>query len=294
MSGTHTVPRRRLGRVSPMTSSVPRRALADGTSIDVVGFGVYKVPPEDTAMLCSTALDVGYRLLDTAALYGNEVGVGAAARQYLETGRREELFVTSKVWNDDHGYDAALRAFDASMEHLGLEYLDLYLIHWPCAAKDLYVDTWRALERLRDEGRVRSIGVSNFQQPHLERLLAETDTPPVLNQIELHPYLQQCDLREFHDQHGILTQAWSPLGRGHVLEDPVIQGIAAELGRTPAQVILRWHLQQDVLTIPKASSRERIASNLAVFDFELDDVQLAALHGLDRDQRFGSHPDRVG
>ncbi|KNC17776.1 oxidoreductase [Arthrobacter sp. RIT-PI-e] len=277
-----------------MTSSVPRRALADGTSIDVVGFGVYKVPPEDTATLCSTALDVGYRLLDTAALYGNEAGVGRAARQFLETGRREDLFVTSKVWNDDHGYDAALRAFDTSMEQLGLEYLDLYLIHWPCAAKDLYVDTWRALERLRDEGRVRSIGVSNFQQPHLERLLAETDTPPALNQVELHPYLQQRDLRAFHERHGILTQAWSPLGRGHVLEDPVIQGIADELGRTPAQVVLRWHLQQDVLTIPKASSRERIASNLAVFDVELDDAQLAALHALDRDQRFGSHPDRVG
>lgn len=277
-----------------MISPVPRKALADGSAIDVVGFGVYKVPPEDTATLCATALDVGYRLLDTAALYGNEAGVGTAARGFLETNPREDLFVTSKVWNDDHGYDAALRAFDTSMELLGLDHLDLYLIHWPCASKDLYVETWRALERLRAEGRVRSIGVSNFQQPHLERLLAETDTVPVLNQVELHPYLQQRDLRAFHDHHGILTQAWSPLGRGNVLEDPVIRQIAAALGKTPAQVILRWHLQQDILTIPKASSRERIASNLAVFDFELDDAQLSALHGLDRDQRFGSHPDQVG
>ncbi len=277
-----------------MSSLVPRAALADGTSIDVIGYGVYKVPPEDTENLCSTALDVGYRLLDTAALYGNEDGVGAAARTYLETGDRQDLFVTSKVWNDDHGFDAAHRAFDATMDTIGLEYLDLYLIHWPCPSKDLYVETWRALERLLADGRVRSIGVSNFQQHHLERLLAETDAVPVLNQIELHPYLQQRDLRAFHGQHGIATQAWSPLGRGNVLRDPVVARIAADLGRTPAQVILRWHLLHGILTIPKASSRERISSNLDIFGFTLDDGHLAALDGLDRDRRFGSHPDRVG
>jgi 2,5-diketo-D-gluconate reductase A len=277
-----------------MSSSVPRVALADGTSIDVVGYGVYKVPPADTAHLCSTALDAGYRLLDTAALYGNEAGVGEAARAYLETGDREDLFVTSKVWNDDHGHDATLRAFDASMDLLGLDRLDLYLIHWPCPSKDLYVETWRALGRLQAEGRVRSIGVSNFQRPHLERLLAETGVVPVLNQIELHPYLQQHDLRSFHERHGIATQAWSPLGRGNVLQDPVVGRIAAELGRTPAQVILRWHLQHGILTIPKASSRERISSNLDIFGFVLTDTHLAALDALDRDQRFGSHPDRVG
>lgn len=277
-----------------MTSSVPRAALADGTSIDVVGYGVYKVPPEDTARLCSTALDVGYRLLDTAALYGNEEGVGAAARAYLETGARDDLFLTSKVWNDDHGFDATLRAFDATMQRLGLEELDLYLIHWPCPSKGLYVETWRALERLRADGRVRSIGVSNFQQPHLERLLDETGVVPVLNQVELHPYLQQRDLRAFHAQHGIATQAWSPLGRGNVLQDAVVGRIAADLGRTPAQVILRWHLQQGILTIPKASSRERIGSNLDILGFALDDGQVGALDALDRDQRFGSHPDRVG
>ncbi|MFJ6002342.1 aldo/keto reductase [Arthrobacter sp. NPDC092385] len=277
-----------------MSSLVPRTALADGTLMDVLGYGVYKVPPDDTEELCSTALDVGYRLLDTAALYGNEAGVGAAARRYLETGTREDLFITSKVWNADHGYEATLRAFDASMELLGLDQLDLYLIHWPCPSKDLYVDTWRALERLRADGRVRSIGVSNFQEAHLERLLAETGVAPVLNQVELHPYLQQSGLRSFHERHGITTQAWSPLGRGNVLVDPEIGRIAAELGRTPAQVILRWHYQHDVLTIPKASSRERISSNLDIFGFTLDDAHLSALDALDRDQRFGSHPDTVG
>ncbi|RJT81887.1 aldo/keto reductase [Arthrobacter cheniae] len=277
-----------------MTSSVPRAVLADGTSIDRIGYGVYKVPPEDTAILCSTALDTGYRLLDTAALYGNESGVGAAAQTYLETGAREDLFITSKVWNDDHGFDATLRAFDVSMHLLGLDQLDLYLIHWPCPSKDLYLDTWRALERLRSEGRVRSIGVSNFQQAHLERLLAETDIVPVLNQVELHPYLQQRELRSFHEEHGITTQAWSPLGRGNVLDDPDIARVATGLDRTAAQVILRWHLQHGILTIPKASSRERISSNLDIFGFELDDAQMAVLDGLDRDQRFGSHPDRVG
>ncbi|MHA7238644.1 aldo/keto reductase [Arthrobacter sp. TMS1-12-1] len=276
-----------------MNSSVPRVPLADGRSIDVIGYGVYKVPPEDTEGLCSTALDVGYRLLDTAALYANEAGVGAAARTYLEDGGREDLFITSKVWNDDHGYDATLRAFDASLELLGLEYLELYLIHWPCPSRGLYVDSWRALERLRADGRVRSIGVSNFQQDHLERLIAETGVVPVLNQVELHPYLQQRALRSFHEVHGIVTQAWSPLGRGNVLTDPVIGRIAADMGRTPAQVILRWHLQHGIATIPKASSRERISSNLDIFGFLLDDGQVAALDGLDRDQRFGSHPDRV-
>ncbi len=277
-----------------MTSLVPRIPLADETSIDAVGYGVYKVPPEDTERLCSTALDAGYRLLDTAALYGNEAGVGRAARTFLDTADPSELFITSKVWNDDHGYDATLRAFDTSMDLLGVDRLDLYLIHWPCPGKDLYVESWRALIRLRDEGRIRSIGVSNFQQPHLQRLLDETDVVPVINQVELHPYLQQRELRAFHERHGISTQAWSPLGRGNVLADPVVGSIAARLGRSPAQVILRWHLQLGILTIPKASSRERITSNLDIFAFELDDAHLAELAALDRDQRFGSHPDRVG
>ncbi|WP_105030291.1 aldo/keto reductase [Arthrobacter ruber] len=277
-----------------MSTSVPRTALADGTEIDVLGYGVYKVPPEDTAGLCSTALAAGYRLLDTAALYGNETGVGAAARAFLEGADRQDLFITSKVWNDDHGFDATLRAFDATMDRLGLDRLDLYLIHWPCAPRDLYVESWRALDRLRAEGRVRSIGVSNFQRPHLERLVTETGVVPAINQIELHPYLQQRELRAFHALHGIATQAWSPLGRGRVLDDPVIVRISEELGCTPAQVILRWHLQHGILTIPKASSRERISSNLDVFGFTLEEAHVADLDVLDRDQRFGSHPDRVG
>ena len=276
-----------------MTPPVPRVQLRGGASIDVIGYGVYKVPPEDTQVLCSTALDAGYRLLDTASLYGNEAGVGAAARQYLEHGERTDLFITSKVWNEDHGYDATRRAFDTSLDLLGLEYLDLYLIHWPCAARNLYVDSWRALVRLRDEGRVRSIGVSNFQRPHLQRLLDETGETPALNQVELHPYLQQRDLRSFHGEHGITTQAWSPLGRGNVLADEDIRRIADDVGRTPAQVILRWHHQHGALTIPKASSAERIASNLDIFGFVLSEPQMEVLDDLDRDQRFGSHPDRV-
>lgn len=277
-----------------MTSPVPRVHLGSGVSIDVIGYGVYKVPPEDTRSLCSTALDAGYRLLDTASLYGNEAGVGAAVRAWMDGGGdRSEVFVTSKVWNEDQGFDATLRAFDTALDLLGLDHLDLYLIHWPCAARQLYVDTWRALVRLREEGRVRSIGVSNFQRPHLERLIAETGEAPALNQVELHPYLQQRDLRLFHEEQGILTQAWSPLGRGNVLTDEDIRQVAHDLGRTPAQAILRWHHQHGILTIPKASSRERIASNLDIFDCSLDGTQMAALDRLDRDQRFGSHPDRV-
>lgn len=275
-----------------MTHSLPHAQLADGHSMDVIGYGVYKVPPEDTERLSSTALGTGYRLIDTAALYGNEAGVGAAVRSW--TGDRDDLFVTSKVWNDAHGYDATLRAFDTSMDLLGLDRLDLYLIHWPCPAQDLYVESWRALIQLRAEGRVRSVGVSNFQQDHLQRLLDETGVLPVLNQVELHPYLQQRELRAFHEQHGILTQAWSPLGRGSVLGDPVVGELAEQLGRTSAQVVLRWHLQHGILTIPKSSTPERISSNLDIFGFVLDDRQMAALDGLDRDQRSGSHPDRVG
>jgi 2,5-diketo-D-gluconate reductase A len=276
-----------------MTTPVPRVQLRGGASIDVIGYGLYKVPPDDTRTLCSTALDAGYRLLDTASLYGNEEGVGAAARRYLERGGRADLFVTSKVWNEDHGYDATLLAFDTSLDLLGLDYLDLYLIHWPSAARNLYVDSWRALVRLREEGRVRAIGVSNFQRAHLERLLDETGELPALNQVELHPYLQQRELRSFHDEHGIATQAWSPLGRGNVLADPDIRRVADELGRTAAQVILRWHHQHGLLTIPKASSAERIASNLDIFGFALSGARMAVLDGLDRDHRFGSHPDRV-
>lgn len=273
----------------------PKIALNNGVQIDQVGYGVYKVPPETTHDLCAQALEVGYRTIDTAAMYGNEAGVGGAINDAVGAGwlERNDVFVTTKLWNDDHGYDSTLRAFDASQQALGLDSIDLYLIHWPCPARDQYVDTFRALEQLYHDGRVRAVGVSNFQLPHLERLLGETSVVPAVNQIELHPYLQQEELRQFHDAHGIRTQAWSPLGRGAILADPVIGAIAAELDRTPAQVVLRWHVQSGHLVIPKASSPDRIASNLDVFGFDLSPAQLAAIEGLERNTRFGSHPDQV-
>lgn len=271
----------------------PRVQLNNGSPIDAVGYGVYKVPPEQTAALCTTAIDAGYRTLDTAALYGNEEGVGQAVRRAADTVGRQELFLTTKVWNSDHGYDATLRAFEESLGRLRLDYVDLYLIHWPCPERGLYGDTYRALEQLYRDGRVRAIGVSNFQQDHLERLLEDATVVPAVNQVELHPYLQQHGLRAFHEAHSIATQAWSPLGRGAVLDDPVIQAIAAECGRTPAQVILRWHHETGNLTIPKASSADRIAGNLDIFGFELSAGHTAAIGRLDRGQRFGSHPDQV-
>jgi len=263
--------------------------------MDQAGFGTYKVPPEETAALVTSALDAGYRHIDTAALYGNEEGVGAAVRNFTDAGHvvREDLFVTSKLWNSDQGYDAAFRAFDASLDRLGFDYLDLYLIHWPCPGRGLFVETYRALEEIYASGRVRAIGVSNFTQEHLEELTAATGVVPAVNQVELHPWLAQRGLRAFHDAHGIRTVAWSPLGRGAVLADPVVKEISADLGRTPAQVILRWHVQAGNIVIPKASSEDRIAGNLDVFSFELDGAQVSALDALDRGQRTGSDPREV-
>ncbi|MCC3271396.1 aldo/keto reductase [Arthrobacter zhangbolii] len=273
----------------------PKIPLNNGVLMDQVGFGTYKVPSQDAAGLCREALTAGYRHVDTAALYGNEAGVGEAVRGFVADGgaKRSDVFVTSKVWNTDQGYDTTLQAFDASMSRLGLDYLDLYLIHWPCPQRGEYVNTYRALEELYASGRVRAIGVSNFQPAHLEQLLEATGIVPAVNQIELHPWLQQDQLRSLHQRLGIQTVAWSPLGRGAVLADPVVLRIAAELNRTPAQVILRWHLDSGNVVIPKASTPERIAGNLDVFSFELSDEQRAAISGLDRGQRSGSHPDEV-
>lgn len=273
----------------------PKIPLNNGVLMDQVGFGTYKVPSQDAAGLCREALTAGYRHVDTAALYGNEAGVGEAVRGFVADGgaKRSDVFVTSKVWNSDQGYDTTLQAFDASMSRLGLDYLDLYLIHWPCPQRGEYVNTYRALEELYASGRVRAIGVSNFQPAHLEQLLEATGIVPAVNQIELHPWLQQDQLRSLHQRLGIQTVAWSPLGRGAVLADPVVLRIAAELNRTPAQVILRWHLDSGNVVIPKASTPERIAGNLDVFSFELSDEQRAAIDGLDRGQRSGSHPDEV-
>ncbi|RLP77547.1 aldo/keto reductase [Mycetocola tolaasinivorans] len=272
--------------------TTPNVILNNGVAIPQVGFGVYKVPDAETTEAVSTALELGYRSIDTAALYGNEAGVGAAlAASSLE---RSDVFVTSKVWNTEHGYDRTLRAFDHSLELLGIDQIDLFLIHWPCPAQDLYRETWRALERIYADGRARAIGVSNFTPEHLTRLLDSAEIVPAINQIELHPALPQHESVEFHRAHGIATEAWSPLARGHGLADPQIIEIAERLGKSPAQVILRWHLQQGRIVIPKSVTPARIAENIALNDFELSPADIAHIDTLGReDGRVGSHPDRV-
>jgi 2,5-diketo-D-gluconate reductase A len=273
-------------------TSVPNVQLSTGSStIDIpqLGFGVWQVPDDQVDAAIATALEVGYRSIDTARLYGNEEGVGRAIRATELP--RDDLFVTTKVWNDDHGFDSTLAAFDASMGRLGLDVLDLFLIHWPTPAKDNYVDTWKALLKLRDDGRVRAVGVCNFEVDHLQRLADETGEFPAINQVELHPYLQQAELREFHAAHGIVTEAWSPLASGgSVLDDAVVRGIAAKHGVTPAQAILRWHLDLGNVVIPKSVTPSRIAENFDVFGFALDDDDLAAFIPLDRSERTGPDP----
>ncbi|HEY8373857.1 MAG TPA: aldo/keto reductase [Pseudonocardiaceae bacterium] len=271
-------------------SAVPNIRLNNGVQMPQLGFGVWQVPDDQATEAVSTALEAGYRSIDTAAIYGNEEGVGRAiASSGLP---REELFVTTKLWNSDQGYDSTLRAFDASLARLGLDYVDLYLIHWPVPSRDRYVDTWRAFEKLLSDGRVRAIGVSNFHIPHLQRLLDETGTVPVINQIELHPGLQQDELRAFHAEHGIATEAWSPLAQGgEVLRNPVITEIAARHGRTPAQVVLRWHLQLGNVVIPKSVTPSRIRENIDVFGFELSQDDMTAIAGLNTGQRIGPNPE---
>lgn len=274
-------------------TTAPALRLATGAEIPQLGLGVFGVPHDRTAATVKLALSLGYRSVDTAAAYGNEDAVGAALAD--SDLAREEVFVATKLWNDDQGYERALRAFEASLGRLGLDYLDLYLIHWPAARRDRYLETWKALERLLAEGRVRAIGVSNFQIHHLERLLGEGDVVPAVNQIELHPRLQQEELRAFHARHGIVTEAWSPLAKGReLLEEPAIREIAAAHGRSPAQVILRWHLQLGNVAIPKSATPERIAENIDVFDFELGEEELERMASLDSDGRTGPHPDHFG
>lgn len=272
----------------PITPA-PRLSLDDGATIPQLGYGLYKVPAADAARLCREAIAIGYRHLDTAAFYGNEQGVGEAVREAPVP--REELFVTSKVWKDDNGYDTTLRAFDASMARLGLTTLDLYMIHWPVPSTDSFVDTWRALVRLREEGRVTSIGVANFHAHHIDRIIAETGVAPVVNQVELHPWLPQTELREFDESRGIRTEAWSPLARGRILATPLLDDLAAKHGRTPAQIVLRWHIELGNIVIPKASSPERLRENLDVFDYALDPDDLDAIASLETGERTGRDPD---
>jgi 2,5-diketo-D-gluconate reductase A len=273
-------------------SSVPEVRLNNGVQIPQLGFGVFQVPPGDTRDTVAAALDAGYRLIDTAAAYGNEEGVGAAlSASGID---RAELFVTTKLGNGDHGGDRARPALEASLERLGLDAVDLYLIHWPIPSQDLYVETWQALEEAYRDGLARAIGVSNFTEHHLGRLRAQTTVAPAVDQVELHPGFAQEGLRGYLREHGIVTEAWSPLGQGGLLEHPVVTQVAGQLGRTPAQVVLRWHLQLGNVVIPKSVTPERITANIDVFDFELDGDQMAALSALEAGGRMGPDPDTFG
>ena len=271
-------------------SAVPSLVMNNGLHIPQLGFGVFLVPPEETKQAVAEALKAGYRLIDTAQGYRNEEGVGAAIAESDVS--RDELFITTKLTNSQHGYDTTLAAFDGSMEKLGIDVLDLFLIHWPLPMFDEYIETWRAFEKLLADGRVRSIGVSNFEIPHLERLFAETDVTPAVNQIELHPEFPQEELREFHQEHGILTESWGPLGQGKgLLENPHIVEVARRKGRTPAQVVLRWHVQLGCVVIPKSVHPDRIQENIDLFDFELDDGDMAEISKVRTGQRLGADPN---
>jgi 2,5-diketo-D-gluconate reductase A len=269
-------------------TGVPAIALHDGVEIPQLGFGVFQVPPEDTQAAVEEALEVGYRHVDTAAAYRNERGVGAAiAASGIP---REEIFVTTKLWNSQQGFESTLGACEKSLERLGLDYMDLYLVHWPVPTEGRALDTWRAFERIHEDGRSRTIGVSNFRIEDLEMLEREADTQPTVNQIELHPHFPQAELRAWHLEHGIATEAWSPLAQGDLLVNETIAAVAARHDRTPAQVILRWHLQLGNVVIPKSATPARIRENFAVFDFELDDEDMTEIAALDVGRRIGPDP----
>lgn len=267
----------------------PLVEMNDGRSIPVIGFGVWQVPEDVVTDATLKALEVGYRHIDTACVYENERGVGEALRR---SGlNRDDVFVTTKVWNTDQGYDQTLRAFDTSTGLLGIDEVDLYLVHWPTPARDLYLDSWRALIRLREEGRARSIGVSNFHEAHLRRIVDETGVIPAINQIELHPWLPQTHMRSIDAGLGIKTEAWSPLGSGQLIDNPVIAEVAAKHGKSAAQVMVRWSLQLGNIVLPKSVTPARIEQNIDVFDFELDDADMAAIATLESGRRTGPNPD---
>ena len=275
--------------------SIPNIELNDGQSIPQLGFGVFQIDPAETERAVRVALEVGYRHIDTAEMYGNERGVGEAIRgSGLDRG---EVYVTSKLNNSFHEPDEARKAFDRTLSELGVDHVDLFLIHWPLPTlyDGDYVSTWKTLEEFRADGRSRSIGVSNFQVEHLERLAAETDTVPAVNQIELHPYFQNREVRSYDEEHGIATEAWSPIAQGDVLDDPVVTQIAAKLGRTPAQVVLRWHVQRGNIVFPKSVTPDRIRENFEIFDFEIEPADLEQIDGLDRGEtgRIGPNPDQM-
>jgi diketogulonate reductase-like aldo/keto reductase len=271
------------------TDQVPTIPLPGGAEIPQLGFGVWQIPPQETVEPVTRALLAGYRHIDTAAAYGNEAGVGQAVHAAgLERG---DVFITTKCFNDDHGHEQAKRALKNSLQQLETDYVDLYLIHWPVPAHDKYVETWQALIELQAEGLTRSIGVCNFNANHLERIIAETGVTPALNQVELHPRFQQAGLRREHEELGIHTEAWSPLGKGRVFDDPTVTAIAQAHGKTPAQVVIRWHLQLGNIVIPKSVTPSRIEENLDVFDFHLTPDELASFDALEAGDRTGPDPE---
>jgi 2,5-diketo-D-gluconate reductase A len=271
-------------------ANVPSVALRDGESIPQLGFGVFQIPPQDTTEVTLRALQAGYRHIDTAAAYRNEAGVGQAVRAAALP--REDVYITTKLWNSHQGFDEAKRGLRASLDRLEMTHVDLYLIHWPAPAQDKYLDTWKAFIELQREGLTRSIGVSNFQEHHLERIISETGVVPAVNQVELHPYFQQPGLRREHAERGIVTEAWSPLAQGAVLDDPVLVEIAQRHGVTAGQVVLRWHIQLGNVVFPKSVTQSRIEENFDIFGFALTDDDMAAIEALDRGERFGFDPDQ--
>lgn len=275
-----------------MANTVPLITLNDGHQAPQLGFGVFQIPDDETAKAVEAALGAGYRSIDTAAIYGNEKGV----RQGIERSgvARGDIFLTTKLWNAEQGYDSTLRAFDESLKKLGTDYVDMYLIHWPTPRRDRYMDTWKAFLKLREEGRIRSVGVSNFLPAHLERLIGESGVVPVVNQIDLHPDFAQHELVAAHRKHGIVTESWSPLGQGgDLLKHPVLVRIGERLGKSAAQVVLRWNVQSGFMVIPKSATPSRIASNIDVFGFELSADDMRAIDELDAGNRMGPHPDEL-